>query len=70
MYHRWLFDFCAVLVFPQIAIAKVHVSAAKGFPVAVARPTQNCTLLVETQTAVTGTITVDVDSSEPSERFL
>lgn len=65
----WLFDFCDVLLFPQIATAKVHVSAASGFPVAVARPTTNCTLLVETSEAVTGTVTVEVDSSEPNPDF-
>lgn len=66
----WHFDFCDVLVFPVIAFAKVHVSAAVGFPTAVARPTDNCTLVVETQTAMTGTITVEVDSSTPSNSFL
>ena len=66
----WKFDFCDVLVFPTIAFAKVHVSAATGFPVGIARPSQNCTLVVETQVAVTGTVTVEVDSSEPSTAFL
>jgi hypothetical protein len=64
-----MFDFCAQLLFPQIAYAKVHVTAASGFPTAVARPAQNCTLLVETSVAVTGTITVEVDSSQPSLDF-
>jgi hypothetical protein len=66
---QWMFDFCAQLLFPQIAYAKVHVTAASGFPTAVARPAQNCTLLVETSVAVTGTITVEVDSSQPSLDF-
>ena len=61
----WLFDFCPLLVFAQIAYTKVHVSAEVGFPLAVARPTKNCTVLVETSTPVTGTITVEVDSSAP-----
>lgn len=65
----WLFDFCDVLLFPQIAFAKVHVMAASGFPTAIARPSANCTLLVETSMPVTGTITVEVDSSEPSIEF-
>ena len=64
------FDFCDVLIFPTIAFAKVHVSAESGFPTAIARPSQNCTLVVETSVPVTGTITVEVDSSEPSSRFL
>ena len=58
------------LIFPKIAIARVHVSAATGFPTAVARPTPNCSLVVETETPVTGTITVDVDSSTPSTSFV
>lgn len=67
---KWEFDFCDLLIFPVIAIARVHVVAAEGFPTAVSRPTTNCKLLVETQTAVTGTITVDVDSSTPSSSFV
>lgn len=61
----WSFDFCPLLVFPQIAFTKVHVSAKAGFPLAVARPSKNCTVVVETSTPVTGTITVEVDSSAP-----
>ena len=66
---RWRFNFCDVLIFPTVAVAKVHVAATEGFPVAVARPTQNCTLLVETSVPVTGTITVEADSSTPSNEF-
>ena len=40
-----------------------------GFPQAVARPTTNCTVTVETSEPVTGTITVEVDSSAPSLSF-
>ena len=58
------------LIFPTIAIARVHVSAETGFPTAVARPTKDCKLLVETHIPVTGTITVDVDSSTPSPDFV
>ena len=57
------------LVFPQIAIVRVHVSAASGFPNAVARPAVGCTVTVETEQPMTGSITVDVDSSEPSPKF-
>jgi hypothetical protein len=35
----------------------------------VARPTKNCTLVVETSVPVTGTVTVEVDSSDPSPAF-
>ena len=66
----WHYDFCPLLVFPQIASVKVHVVAESGFPVAVARPPQGCNVVVETETAVTGTITVEVDSSEPSPSFV
>ena len=66
----WAFDFCAELLFAQIAVTHVHVVAASGFPIAVARPATGCTLTVETSEAVTGTITVDVDSSAPSAKFL
>ena len=62
----------AVLI-PTVLIVifhlQVHIMAASGFPTAVARPTQNCTLLVETSMPVTGTLTVEVDSSEPSNDF-
>lgn len=29
----WQFDFCDTLLFPTIAVTKVHVSAESGFPV-------------------------------------
>ena len=66
----WRFDFCAKLVFAQIATVRVHVVAQKGFPTAVARPPEACVVTVETAEEMTGTITVDVDSSEPSARFI
>ena len=66
---QWRFDFCDILLYPVIAVAKIHVSAASGFPRAVARPTQNCSLLVETDMPVTGTITAEVDSSQSSGTF-
>ena len=65
----WAFDFCKKLVFPQIATVRVHVVAASGFPRAVARPPDGCKVTVETSEAMSGTITVDVDSSEPSDEF-
>ena len=67
---RWEFDFCELLVFAQIAVVKVHVTALSGFPTAVARPATGCRVLVETSEPVTGTITVDVDSSQPSPNFV
>jgi len=66
---RWAFDFCKQLVFPTIATVRVHVVAASGFPAAVARPPDGCRVTVETQEALTGTITVEVDSSAPSAEF-
>ena len=65
----WAFDFCAQLVFPQIAQVRVHLVAATGFPRTVARPPVGCQVTIETDVPVTGTITVDVDSSEPSNDF-
>ena len=65
----WRFNFCNVLLFPQIEIVRVHVVAATGFPNAVARPPQGCIVNVETDVPVTGSITVDVDSSMPSNKF-
>ena len=67
---QWVFDFCDVLVFKQVAVTKVHVTAASGFPTAVARPATGCTVLVETSVAVTGTVTVEADSSVPTVNFL
>ena len=65
----WSFDFCDQLLFPTIALARVDVVAESGFPVAVARPTTDCKLTVETSEPVTGTVTVEVDSSAPSPSF-
>lgn len=64
------FDFCDHLTFPQIANAKVSVMAESGFPRAIARPTKDCKVTVETDLAMTGTITVDVDSSEYAGHFV
>jgi len=64
------FDFCDRLVFPQITTAKVSVIAEVGFPRAVARPTRDCKVVVETDVAVTGVLTVDVDSSEIGGHFI
>ena len=66
---QWDFDLCDHLVFPQIAVARAYVVAAAGFPIAVARPPNGCKVTVETNVPVTGTVTVDVDSSEPDASF-
>jgi hypothetical protein len=67
----WLFNFCDVLVFPTIARATiVSLTAASGFPVAVARPPTNCTVLVETSEPVTGEMSVTADSSQLSSQFV
>ena len=66
----WSFDFCDRLVFPRIARVEVGVVAAVGFPRAVARPPQGCTVLIETDVAVTGNVTVTVDSSDLSADFI
>eukprot|EP00966_Prymnesium_polylepis_P240834 5569455-Prymnesium_polylepis.2 len=65
----WAYDFCDRLIFPQIAGVRVHVVAASGFPTAVARPPDGCKVTVETAEPVTGTITVELDSSAPSDEF-
>lgn len=65
----WLYDFCPLLVFPQIATVKFHVMAASGFPQAVARPPEGCKVVIETSEPMTGTIVVEVDSSAPSTSF-
>ena len=66
---KWEFDFCSSLVFPVIAIVRVHVVATEGFPTAVARPPVGCKVIVETNVPMTGTITLDVDSSKSSASF-
>jgi len=58
------------LIFPKVETARVSVAAESGFPRAVARPTQNCSVVVETDVAMTGAITVDVDSSEYAGHFI
>ena len=67
---KWSFDFCQLLVFAQIATVRVHVIAESGFPTAVARPPKGCKVMVETDAPVSGSITVDVDSAEPSSGFV
>ena len=66
----WNFDLCDLLVFPTISRVKVSVIASSGFPVAVARPPSGCTVLVETSEPVTGTISVEVDSSDLDSEFV
>ena len=63
---QWAFDFCDRLVFPTISIVRsITVTAEAGaFPVATARAPVGCTLLVESSVAFTGTVTVEVDSSD------
>lgn len=67
----WSFDFCSRLVFPTISrVVSVVVSAASGFPVAVARPPVGCTVVVETSAPVTGTVSVEVDSSDIDKDYV
>ena len=67
----WAFDFCKLLVFPTIAqAAVVSVVAASGHPQAVVRPWSGCTVNVETDAPMTGSITVTADSSALSELFV
>ena len=67
----WAFDFCKSLIFPQIArVTSLTVTAASGFPVAVARPPSGCTVLVETSEPVTGDVSISVDSSSVSADFI
>ena len=63
-------DFCAALVFPSINHVTLSVTATAGFPVAVARPPTGCSVVVETSTAMTGSIAVTVDSSAQSAGFI
>ena len=63
------FNFCSQLVVPQIASMQYSLQAASGFPNVVARPIQNCTVQIETDTPVTGTLVVDVDASYPDSTF-
>jgi hypothetical protein len=67
---QWAFDLCAQLVFPVISRVTVSVQAAAGFPVAIARPAVGCTVLVETSEAVTGNVTVLVESGELDANFV
>jgi len=64
------FDFCPLLIYPVIAKVTHSLSATTGFPTSIARPTTNCTLLVEFSEPVTGFITVSVDSSSDSASFV
>ena len=67
----WPFDFCKRLIFPSISrVVSITVNAASGFPVAVARAPVGCTVLVETSVAVTGTVSVEVDSSDISQDYV
>ena len=67
----WTFNFCPVLIFPSIArVDVVSVVAASGFPRAVVRPWSGCSVTVETDVAVTGSITVTADSSALDKDFI
>ena len=66
----WSFDFCDSLVFSSIARVSVEVVASAGFARAQARPPVGCTVLVETDAPVTGTVSVTVDSSALSTDFI
>ncbi|CAE8588824.1 unnamed protein product [Polarella glacialis] len=61
----WKFDFCTELVFAQISRVSVSLQSEAGFPRHAVRPPQNCTVQIETDMPVTGTMTVHVDSSQP-----
>jgi hypothetical protein len=67
---QWNFTFCDYLVFPTISRVKVSVIAASGFPTAIARPPVGCSVLVETSESVTGTVSVEVDSSDLDSEFV
>lgn len=67
----WAFDFCPLLIFPTIAqAAVVSVVAASGHPIATVRPWSGCSVNVETDAPMTGTITVTADSSSLSNVFI
>ena len=68
--HRRQFSFCDVLAFPNIAIAHASLQAAEGFANVVTRPPVGCKVTVETDKAITGTMTVTVDASELSTMFV
>lgn len=73
----WSFDFCAALIFPNIAIVRSititaepdRVEAGLEVVSAQALPTQGCRLQVVTSRPVVGTIFVEVDSSVPQGSF-
>ena len=52
------------------ALVRVHAVAESGFPRAVARPPAGCKVTVETDVPMNGTVTVDVDSAQPSSGFV
>eukprot|EP00929_Paragymnodinium_shiwhaense_P015937 TRINITY_DN124023_c0_g1_i1.p1 TRINITY_DN124023_c0_g1~~TRINITY_DN124023_c0_g1_i1.p1 ORF type:complete len:503 (+),score=54.08 TRINITY_DN124023_c0_g1_i1:52-1560(+) len=62
----WHFKFCQQLAIPHIVSAQVSLQAQAGFPRYIVRPIQNCSVLVETDEAVTGSMTVNVDVSSYS----
>ncbi len=69
---QWFFNFCDVLIFPTIVRASVIsvVSEEGNFPIAATRTPNNCTVLVETSVAMTGQVTVEVDSSTLTNRLV
>ena len=64
------FNFCPSLIFPTVARVEVSVVATEGFPVAVARPPNGCTVVIETSTPVTGTVSATADSSVLNPAFV
>jgi hypothetical protein len=64
------FNFCNELLFGNIASVQYSVTAVSGFVRASARPATGCTLTIETETPLTGAITVAVDSSTYQGNFV
>jgi hypothetical protein len=64
------FNFCSSLVFPTISRVSASAIISAGFPVLVARLPVGCTVTVEISEALTGSVSVTVDSSSLSTDFI
>jgi len=67
---QWSFDFCDVLIFPTIVSAHASLQADYGFATVVTRPANGCKVLAETDKAISGTVTIEVDTSALDPGFM
>jgi len=64
---KWTFDFTKRLLFPDIKSVQYSIELDSGFARHASRPPKGRVVVVETDTPVSGTVTVTVDQSTPTQ---